>query len=1512
MMPARTGRVWGFALAVLCVWATSAPAAILDSVRVITPESGRVIGIDSVITAEAFFRTTGPDSNVRVLFWLNSTSTHRVVRDTTRNTRELLDSIRTAALGSADSVLSSDVRTDTGFVAAGRSLYRAASNIVGDADTMVVGNGPVTASGYSWKVTWKYRVHASVGEVSNVTVWASVRDSLGTPRTFALPQSAKRSWLANLDGDRPEIPPGAFLLPINTRGGVLVSGFGVLGDSTRTVLSLGDTVNVRYDLGLRADSTILSNNLSVICRFAYGSTTSAIDLGLIRRRVDSVYVPITSLQFGSTFARIDSSSRFGSVEMFLRENASGNISSFTGDALLVPGKDDVVPVPITTAASFVLDAVAPVIDGGIVDGDTLLPASGGKISRGAIRPTAARDTALPWASDDPTNATYAAVKNAFTLAPGEDLYGVQITAEGGGHTYVWTVAKSLRHFRFGGVLVAGQSYCGDLSNAAGPLGAAYIWARVAGNRTGYASITEADSTALSDGVYTLRVQAEDLAGNLGPELVRTNVYVDITPLTLARMFPAKGAFGPVTAARVDTIEETTSPVRFALSEPADSVVIRYTAIAGKDTTGKIRTRKLSGDELTNTTLGRYAIEGLIDSTTYALTVVARDLAGNYTISGPDTLCYDTSYVVPLIKRFRVEVNAAKMGIGAARQNTVGDTVIINLTADASLDGHRDAVTYEGLATLTIGGGGGVTLAGSGVTQVARNKVSLSTDGWSAGRRQVVLLDTVGYDSLQVSISDTTLSGVQYTGALDSLLVYQPDEYAAIVVTAPDTVSAGTSFMVNARLVDRFRNTRVFDKRFLVISTNKLGIEIPQGPVWVRNGVASFPTTASVPMTGLTYRLTDFVEVNADYWRQGLGEQQQRQGLSNPVTVVPRAIPTLDAPDTLVVQDYKGADGLGDQGGFVTVTFPVSTDHATLTRYRIYRSVVVSVGTDGTGLTALSSPSPVMMPWAVVDAVPGESIVRVVVATLDNVPSHWGVAAERVPMAAAQAALSAPGPNPTTAYQLLATAVVASRDSSPKAADPIFATLTPDAVALAMHGVAPSLKTVAEAEVSAMTRTAAAVRAVDDIAPLAVQRFQAKDTPADAGASVTVTWDKSPSDMPIQRFAGAAGSAGFVGDVVPGVVGYNIYRRTPGAAYERVGQAPAGETAYADLGVMNGIRYTYRIQPYDEDNEPVSTLERTAMAIRNQAVDGQGQPLYGLFGSDNTVGFDDFFLFADAFGSTSADEAWEPAFDLAPSERVDFEDFFVFADNFGRSTGPPGLARPVPVACGINGSASLALDTGPQLPGAGDDLPIAVRLSGCTEMKGYGVTLRYDAGKLHYVGIADASSVLAGGGLSAVHALSESPGTVSFAAYGATARSGTQVVNVLFRTKDEIESSFVEVSQSTVVDALGLLNEVPLPPPAVIQTRPTTYGLGSNYPNPFNPDTAIKYALPEAAAVRLEVFNQLGQLVRTLVTGPQSPGRYTVLWDATDDQGAAVSSGIYIYQLRAENRSVGTRKMLLLK
>ena len=96
-----------------------------------------------------------------------------------------------------------------------------------------------------------------------------------------------------------------------------------------------------------------------------------------------------------------------------------------------------------------------------------------------------------------------------------------------------------------------------------------------------------------------------------------------------------------------------------------------------------------------------------------------------------------------------------------------------------------------------------------------------------------------------------------------------------------------------------------------------------------------------------------------------------------------------------------------------------------------------------------------------------------------------------------------------------------------------------------------------------------------------------------------------------------------------------------------------------------------------------------------------------------------------------------------------------------------------------------------------------------------------------------------------------------------------------------------------------------------ESRPTTFSVSQNYPNPFNPVTNFRIALPQASHVKIEIFNILGQKMKTLVDEDMRAGVFVVDWDGKDDRGLEVSSGIYFYRIVAGEFS-DIKKMVLLK
>ncbi len=176
-------------------------------------------------------------------------------------------------------------------------------------------------------------------------------------------------------------------------------------------------------------------------------------------------------------------------------------------------------------------------------------------------------------------------------------------------------------------------------------------------------------------------------------------------------------------------------------------------------------------------------------------------------------------------------------------------------------------------------------------------------------------------------------------------------------------------------------------------------------------------------------------------------------------------------------------------------------------------------------------------------------------------------------------------------------------------------------------------------------------------------------------------------------------------------------------------------------------------------------------------------------------------------------------------------------------------------------------------------------------------------------------------------LNSSPKAVSIGVQ-AVFRASVYVPNgtLLLGQKSEVEGGFigldVEVGeQSSVSLNSGWENGAGVIPvassaakvvaPAALATLPEGFGLDQNFPNPFNPSTAIRYSLAEMADVKLSIYNMLGQQIRVLVRDARPAGVHTVEWDGRDAMGRHVATGLYFYRIEA-GQFRATRKMTITK
>ncbi len=97
----------------------------------------------------------------------------------------------------------------------------------------------------------------------------------------------------------------------------------------------------------------------------------------------------------------------------------------------------------------------------------------------------------------------------------------------------------------------------------------------------------------------------------------------------------------------------------------------------------------------------------------------------------------------------------------------------------------------------------------------------------------------------------------------------------------------------------------------------------------------------------------------------------------------------------------------------------------------------------------------------------------------------------------------------------------------------------------------------------------------------------------------------------------------------------------------------------------------------------------------------------------------------------------------------------------------------------------------------------------------------------------------------------------------------------------------------------------------LSTIPTEFTLSQNYPNPFNPETIIEFQIPNRSHVTIRIYNLVGQEIVILANEVKDIGHFKIVWDGKDSFGTIVTSGVYIYQMRAGD-FVTSRKLILLR
>jgi len=244
------------------------------------------------------------------------------------------------------------------------------------------------------------------------------------------------------------------------------------------------------------------------------------------------------------------------------------------------------------------------------------------------------------------------------------------------------------------------------------------------------------------------------------------------------------------------------------------------------------------------------------------------------------------------------------------------------------------------------------------------------------------------------------------------------------------------------------------------------------------------------------------------------------------------------------------------------------------------------------------------------------------------------------------------------------------------------------------------------------------------------------------------------------------------------------------------------------------------------------------------------------------------------------------------------DLNMVAANFNRDGVDP-VYKPVVAP---TGGAVLQLQAG---EGALEAEVVAQGLEG---LRAYGFRVEYDpaqvslAGPPRYEGLE---------GMPAVRARRQEPGALALGEALRGRASGPSGSRTLARLRFALrpgvspEQVHLRLAEAQVVDAAGTRTLA-----GARAALPAAYRLLPNFPNPFNPETALRLELPQKGRVEVAVYDGAGQRVRTLVAGWLPAGSHTLHWDGRDEVGREVGSGVYLARLRAGGTEELQKMMLL--
>jgi len=329
---------------------------------------------------------------------------------------------------------------------------------------------------------------------------------------------------------------------------------------------------------------------------------------------------------------------------------------------------------------------------------------------------------------------------------------------------------------------------------------------------------------------------------------------------------------------------------------------------------------------------------------------------------------------------------------------------------------------------------------------------------------------------------------------------------------------------------------------------------------------------------------------------------------------------------------------------------------------------------------------------------------------------------------------------------------------------------------------------------------------------------------------------------------------------------------------------------------------------DLRGDPTTTLPSTGKQL-----------ITGDVSEDNEINEDDVNIIIAAWGTNTAVANFKQA-DLNNDSEVGAADLTATTSNFGNSEGfgaPPVFKRAV---AGQNGTAEvemLPLFDLRQGLWEGRQIEIAIQARNLDDLAGYEFDLNFDPRALRLLpsgsGQGDIFALNPRGAIFETRTDSEGKLRVMASRYGKewSAQGDGELARLRFEVLREDALETLAPGAGVLLSTAYNQESVRWSGSLLDWILPQAPGLEQNFPNPFNPSTIIPLALPLRTQVRLDIFNVLGQRVRTLVDGPLEAGYHNMAWNGLDETGRQAAAGMYFYLVEMDGFRQ-TRKMTLVK